>query len=277
MNIVITGSTGYIANNFLKIFNHSNIIKTSLLITNDNYYEKNQQLMVIKKKNIIIDKLILFGWGNLNNYNSLEHTNIILQNNLKFIEYMINHFNIKEIIGIGTCLEYGNIEGSILENQYCNPTTEYGKGKLLMLNYLGGICGKRDIKFKWARLFYNYGKYQNKDTLFTQLNKSIKDNKSFFQMSMGNQKRDYLPVERVVFGIKNLILCENIEGVVNICSGKSISVYDLVKKYLKSNNYVIKIIRGKVKIPEYEAFDFWGSDNLYLNQINSEKLLIDYF
>ena len=277
MNIVITGSTGYIANNFLKILNQSNIIKTSLLINNDNYFEKNQQLMVIKNKNIIIDKLILFGWGNLNNYNSLEHTNIILQNNIKFIEYMINHFSIKEIIGIGTCLEYGKIEGSISENQYCNPTTEYGKGKLLMLNYLGEICGKKDIKFKWARLFYNYGENQNKDTLFSQLIKSIKDNKSSFLMSMGNQKRDYLPVERVVFGIKNLILCENIEGIVNICSGKSISVYDLVKKYLKSNNFVIKIVRGKVKIPEYEAFNFWGSDNLYLNQINSEKLLIDYF
>ena len=50
MNIVITGSTGYIAKNFLKILNQSNIINTSLLINNDNYFEKNQQLMVIKKK-----------------------------------------------------------------------------------------------------------------------------------------------------------------------------------------------------------------------------------
>jgi len=56
-----------------------------------------------------------------------------------------------------------------------------------------------------------------------------------------------------------------------VCSGKPISVHNLVKTWLKENNWSIELNLGYYPYPNYEPMDFWGS-NKYLLSLNNYNL-----
>ncbi len=49
----------------------------------------------------------------------------------------------------------------------------------------------------WIRLFYKYGKGQSTKSLLSQLKQTIDNKDEIFNMSGGEQTRDYLQVERI--------------------------------------------------------------------------------
>ena len=77
-------------------------------------------------------------------------------------------------------------------------------------------------------------------------------------MSAGDQLRDYLSVEEVaenfVFALQN----PQVGGVINCCSGRPISVLDLVKQRRDAKESNIKLNRGYYPYPDYEPVAFWG-------------------
>jgi dTDP-6-deoxy-L-talose 4-dehydrogenase (NAD+) len=77
-------------------------------------------------------------------------------------------------------------------------------------------------------------------------------------MSMGDQLRDYLPIQKVA---ENFVLAlENpqVKGVINCCSGRPISVLDLVQQHCKTKASNVELNRGYYPYPDYEPLAFWG-------------------
>ena len=79
----------------------------------------------------------------------------------------------------------------------------------------------------------------------------------YFNMSGGEQIRDYLDVKEVVQLILNASI-KKPNGVYNICSGNPISIKQLVENYLTTNNKKIKLNLGFYSYPDYEPMNFWG-------------------
>jgi dTDP-6-deoxy-L-talose 4-dehydrogenase (NAD+) len=77
-------------------------------------------------------------------------------------------------------------------------------------------------------------------------------------MSGGEQLRDYLPVEEVARQIVRLAMARRDIGIVNICSGKPISVRRLVEQWLCERNWQIELKLGYYPYPDYEPMAFWG-------------------
>ena len=92
-------------------------------------------------------------------------------------------------------------------------------------------------------------------------------------MSEGEQLRDFLPIEKVSQHLINLAILNKNIGIVNVCSGRPISVHKLVKSWLEENNWSIELNLGYYPYPNYEPMDFWGSNQylLSLNNYNSSK------
>ena len=65
---------------------------------------------------------------------------------------------------------------------------------------------------------------QNSNSLLAQLDNAINNGESSFNMSEGEQLRDYLPVEVAASRLMLLIEHYHWNGVVNICSSKLMSV-----------------------------------------------------
>jgi dTDP-6-deoxy-L-talose 4-dehydrogenase (NAD+) len=76
-------------------------------------------------------------------------------------------------------------------------------------------------------------------------------------MSGGEQLRDYLPVETVAEYICRIALSKE-SGIVNCCSGKTISVRRLVEERVAASSSSIRLKTGVYGYPAYEGMAFWG-------------------
>jgi len=47
------------------------------------------------------------------------------------------------------------------------------------------------------------------------------------------------------------------DGIYNVCSGRPITVRQLVEGSIADSGYNVRLNLGKVSIPTYEAFAFW--------------------
>ena len=148
------------------------------------------------------------------------------------LENLIQH-GLKDITITGTCLEYGMQEGCLSEDMPAMPSNSYAIAKNELRNYLEELQIQFSFSFKWIRLFYMYGKGQNPNSLLSQLDKALKMVMQVFNMSGGEQTRDYLPVETVAEYIVSIALQKNVEGIINCCSGIQLSVKDFVEEHLK--------------------------------------------
>jgi nucleoside-diphosphate-sugar epimerase len=103
-----------------------------------------------------------------------------------------------------------------------------------------------------------YGKGQSPQSLLSQLEKALANGDEVFNMSGGEQTRDYLPVEKVAANIVTITLQHTISGIINCCSGQPITVKEFVQNYLINTKRTITLNLGYYPYPNYEPMHFWG-------------------
>ena len=282
MKILVTGATGFVGNhviNSLVKLNHE-IIATSRnekKAKSFSWYGKVKYIhydINNKAENLFEffrnpDILIHLAWEGLPNYKSLVHIEKNLLNNMVFIRNII-FTGLKRINVIGTCLEYGQIDGKLSEDKLTNPITSYGLAKDFLRRYVELLRNEFEFEFNWIRLFYMYGKGQNPKSIISQLDKALNNKERVFNMSGGEQERDYLSVEKVAEYIVKIVQEEKGNGIVNCCSGKPISIKKFVENYLNKKGKKIELNLGYYPYPDYEPMSFWG-DNSKLMKILINK------
>jgi dTDP-6-deoxy-L-talose 4-dehydrogenase (NAD+) len=203
------------------------------------------------------EAIVHLAWPGLPNYRDFFHISKNLPADLAFLEAAVKA-GVPHILVAGTCLEYGLQNGPLTEAMETKPTTPYGFAKDVLRKSLEMLHRERSFTFQWMRLFYMYGEGQNKNSLLAQLDQAIGEGQKVFNMSAGDQLRDYLPIQEVA--VNFVIALENpqIDGVINCCKGNPISVYDLVKERCHLKASTIKINRGIYPYPDYEPLAFWG-------------------
>ncbi|MFA5065953.1 MAG: NAD(P)-dependent oxidoreductase [Dehalococcoidia bacterium] len=203
------------------------------------------------------DVLIHLAWAGLPNYKSLYHFETELPRQYLFLHGLVQA-GLHALLVTGTCFEYGMQSGALSEDLIPLPCTAYGYAKNALRRQLEFLRGTLPFALTWTRLFYTYGAGQLKNSLLTQLNEAVARGETVFNMSGGEQLRDYLPVTEVAAVLVNLALRQKEIGVVNVCSGKPISVRDLVEGWLKDNGWTIDLNPGYYDYPDYEPMAFWG-------------------
>jgi dTDP-6-deoxy-L-talose 4-dehydrogenase (NAD+) len=115
-------------------------------------------------------------------------------------------------------------------------------------------------------LFYIYGKGQNPASVLSQLDGALERGETVFNMSAGEQLRDYLPVEKAAEYITRIAMQSRINGIINCCRGVPISIRKLVEDHLAKRQKSIRLNLGHYSYPDYEPMAFWG-DRTKLNKI----------
>jgi len=114
-----------------------------------------------------------------------------------------------------------------------------------------------------------YGEGQPKDSLYSQLKDAVLRGERVFNMSGGEQLRDYLPVDEVARLISILARRRCDTGCINVCAGKPISVRNLVERWLAENGWDISLNLGYYPYPDYEPMAFWGDRRRMDSILNS--------
>ena len=148
--------------------------------------------------------------------------------------------------------------GCLSEGLSTQPTTAYGLAKDTLRKALELFIMNRNISFKWLRLFYMYGRGQNPKSLLAQLEAAAQRNETSFNMSKGEQLRDYLPVMEVGEILVQTALQQRVAGTINCCSGQPVSVRTLVEQFMQQQYYQLKLNLGYYPYPDYEPLAFWG-------------------
>lgn len=205
------------------------------------------------------EAMMHLAWGELPDYKNNAHLARSLPAHSRFLRAMIDG-GLKHLLVAGTCLEYGMVEGKIDESTPLVPHTPYGQAKARLYQEIMPYCEKNGIIFQWARLFYMYGNGQPAHTFFSQLEKAITQRAQTFDMSGGQQIRDFLNVSDVAKALTAIVLQDQINGPINICSGREITLENLAKEYLQQRHAQLELNLGVYPYPDWEPFRFWGND-----------------
>jgi dTDP-6-deoxy-L-talose 4-dehydrogenase (NAD+) len=267
--VLVTGATGFVGNKLINLLlsQDINVIATSSDISkaksfnwfNQVEYHELDFKNLNGKTNYYSffnqpDLLIHLAWEGLPNYKQPFHVEENLPRHIHFLKNMIEN-GLKDLTVTGTCLEYGMQEGCLTESMDALPIVAYAIAKNKLRIELTELCDKFNVVFKWVRLFYMFGKGQGSNSLFTQLDNAIDQNLDVFNMSGGEQERDFLPVEEMVSLISDISFQEKVTGVINCSSGNPIKVKQLVEKLI-----TLKSSKIKLNLPCKK----WLKDNFFL-------------
>ncbi len=203
------------------------------------------------------DVLIHLAWDGLPNYKSLHHFETELPKQYSFLRSLIEA-GLPSLLVAGTCAEYGMQSGPLSVNLPTNPCNPYGYAKDALRKQLEFLKADKKFKLTWTRLFYMYGEGQPATSLFPQLKAAALRRDEVFNMSGGEQLRDYLTVEEVARQIVQAAMAHKDMGAINVCSGHPISVRKLVEQWISENNWEIRLNLGHYPYPDYEPMAFWG-------------------
>jgi len=205
------------------------------------------------------DVLVHLAWGGLPNYHSTRHVEVELPLHERFLERAIRD-GLKAVVVAGTCFEYGMQEGQLSEERPPQPANPYASAKDRLRRFLEDLQARHQFQLTWLRFFYLYGSGQPSRTLYSQLLQAISRGDGVFDMSGGEQVRDYLPVTEAADIVAALALRAGDDGVVNVCSGQPCTVKSLVERWASEAHSSIRLNLGYHPYSEHEPMQFWGSN-----------------
>ena len=132
----------------------------------------------------------------------------------------------KKAVMAGTYAEYGHYNENLKENFQAEPINAYSKCKDFLRQISASYCENNDISFGWGRIFSAFGLESDPRRLTSYVINNLLENKEIVIKS-GSLIRDYIYSKDVARAFVSF-LDSDVDGVLNICSGKDTSIHDYV-------------------------------------------------
>ena len=276
MKILITGANGYIGKNIVAYllnqkhdyevyaldFNNNNIDSRAKFLNIDILSEANNENLFNKLQ--CPDVIIHLAWKDGFIHNSINHLKY-LPAHYDFLKNMIDH-GCKSISVMGTMHEIGYYEGEINNDTPCNPMSLYGISKNALRQAMLSYCEDKPMSFKWLRAFYITGDDQNNKSIFSKILEMASKGQKTFPFTSGLNKYDFIDVSTLAQYISEASIQKEINGIINVCSGKPISLKDKVEEFIKQKNLDIRPEYGAYPSRKYDSPAIWGNADL-INKI----------
>lgn len=275
--ILITGAGGYIGRHVVKTLIDmgveviatdiytENIDKRANIITAD-IFEGDKNIF---KKLGEPDACLHMAWKDGFIHNSDAHMEC-LSSHYEFIKNMVDG-GLKQIAVMGTMHEIGYYEGAIDESSPTNPTSMYGIAKDALRKSIEILLKDRDVILQWLRCYYIYGDDKKSNSIFGKIIRAEEEGKETFPFTTGKNKYDFITVEDLSQQLACCIMQNKVDGIINCCSGKPISLAEQVEDFISKNNFKIKLEYGAFPDREYDSPGVWGnSDKIELIMKMSE-------
>ena len=176
-----------------------------------------------------------------------------------FIKKMVDG-GIQQVAVMGSMHEIGFFEGCINESTPCHPTTPYGIGKNALRDLTQMICKQKNIVFQWLRGYYIVGNSKFGSSIFSKITAAVDEGKTEFPFTLGQNQYDFIDYPDFCAQVAAVVGQKNEQGIINICSGKPEKLADRVERFIKENDYRIKLQYGAFPDRPYDSKAIWGND-----------------
>lgn len=203
------------------------------------------------------DIVIYLAWEGLPNYLAARHVDVELPAQVRFLR-QLTAAGLKTLVVAGTCFEYGMQSGCLHEDLPPLPPNPYGIAKNSVREQLQIPTEQTKTDLRWLRLFYLYGQGQAPTSLYAQFCAAVARGDKRFDMSKGEQVRDFMKAEDAANAIAALALAPHAPRLLNVCSGVPTTVRGLVEQWRADMGADIELNLGVFPYPAYEPLAFWG-------------------
>lgn len=172
------------------------------------------------------DVLIHMAWRDGFIHNSNAHM-ADLSHHVEFLRRMIDA-GLPAVTVMGSMHEVGYWEGAIDENTPCSPMSQYGVAKNALRQWLMLYTQQKTTLPHWLRAYYIYGDDTHGSSIFAKLVQAEMDGKVTFPFTSGKNKYDFIHVDELAAQIAAASLQTEINGIINVCTGRPISLSEQV-------------------------------------------------
>lgn len=265
MKVLVTGANGYLGKGVVKQLLDRGIEVIASDIR-DNYIDRRAtvkccELFAIDDPFIFFDEpdvLLHMTWRDGFVHGSHNHVND-LPLHMSFLHKMIDS-GIKQVAVMGSMHEIGFYEGSINENTPCKPQSLYGISKNALRQIVELECAKKNIIFQWLRGFYIVGNAVDGSSVFSKIVQAVNKCQKEFPFTMGLNQFDFLDYDVFCKYVADTVCQTAVCGLINICSGRPEKLADRVERFIKENDFDIKLQYGAFPDRPYDSKAIWGDD-----------------
>ena len=265
MKILVTGANGYLGQGIVRIIlnNGQCVVATDF---NTQFVDERAERIVCNLFEVDNpysffgepDVLLHLAWRDGFVHYSSAHIDD-LPKHYAFIKKMVDG-GIQQVAVMGSMHEIGFFEGSINESTPCHPTTPYGIGKNALRDLTQMICKQKNIVFQWLRGYYIVGNSKFGSSIFSKITAAVDEGKTEFPFTLGQNQYDFIDYPDFCAQVAAVVGQKNEQGIINICSGKPEKLADRVERFIKENDYRIKLQYGAFPDRPYDSKAVWGND-----------------
>ncbi len=154
----------------------------------------------------------------------------------------------KRVVMAGTYAEYGYHNETLKETMPAEPINIYSQCKDFVHQIAKAYCQNNNISFGWGRIFSAFGKEKDPRRLTSDVINHLKNNQEVVIRS-GSLVRDYIYTKDIAAAFVKF-LESDVNGVVNICTGKDTSIHDYVMKIAQIMEKENLVVFNEQKSPQ---------------------------
>lgn len=276
--VLVTGSGGYIGRHVVEALlnmGHEVIaadirndgVDPRAQVINGSIFEDNPDIYKTLQEP---DVCIHLAWRNGFVHNAPTHMED-LSAHCRFLRYMIEG-GLKNVAVMGTMHEVGYWEGAIDENTPCNPLSQYGVAKNALRQAMLQYTKDKDVNLYWLRAYYILGDDMKNHSIFTKILEKAEAGEKTFPFTSGKNLYDFITVDQLANYIALASTQTEVTGIINVCTGKPVSLADKVEEFINEKGLSIQLEYGAFPDRPYDSSGIWGNPEKIQKIIQNDEL-----
>ncbi len=189
-------------------------------------------------------------------FEATNKVNLIGTQNLLF---SLQNTDYQNFIFTSTSEVYGSNIAPFVETQLADAASPYSLTKVFSENFINTFSKTYNKGFTILRLFNFFGKNMSPKFFIPQMINTLRNNEQF-EMTKGEQKRDFLYLDDVILAIILAARHPATNEIFNVCSGEAVALKDLVLEIKHKLNSQSEIIFGALPYRDNEVWNMVGNN-----------------